>query len=360
MNPAPPATELVLERGSTRDADVSSTGQQEPLWPSIAFGAAGNAYLWWRRARQLGEGASLRNAQAWLRRCDGAVATDYEAEALDLRHTLCFGEAGVALVRALVAHASGDSLAYEEAFALFAARCSDVDGIADEFLFGSAGLLHGVRSLMRHTGDVRARQIGDGLAGRLLARVRAGASSGRDEMSDGFGHGAAGMLHALMSWSSCVGEPPSDALLALIEAHEDDRAPRRSPAVSRALQSGWCSGAAGKTLLWVRAYELTRAPSARLRARRHAAMVAACTIAVNADLCCGVAGRVFALLAMDRVEPGRGWLEHAHRQLALVGHGELERMRPLGLYKGLPGLACAAADAAAAPTRRMGFPLIED
>ncbi|MGZ3439614.1 MAG: hypothetical protein ACXVDD_08855, partial [Polyangia bacterium] len=61
---------------------MTSVGGQAMLWPSLAFGAAGNAYLWWRRARQLGDGASLRNAEAWLRKCDGAVASDYVAEGL--------------------------------------------------------------------------------------------------------------------------------------------------------------------------------------------------------------------------------------------------------------------------------------
>jgi serine/threonine-protein kinase len=113
--------------------------------------------------------------------------------------------------------------------------------------------------------------------------------------------------------------------------------------------------------LWVRAHE--RTPSARYvaRARRAARSLLTHTAGAPGDLCCGLGGRAYALLAMDRIEPAHGWYEAAlgmaDRAVAamLQGSGEW----PNGLNAGYPGLVCLAGDLLSRGRDRVGFPLVE-
>jgi serine/threonine-protein kinase len=63
------------------------------------------------------------------------------------------------------------------------------------------------------------------------------------------------------------------------------------------------------------------------------------------DLCCGLAGRAYALLCLYKHSGEREWLARAHR---LFAHAEksvrLESLRRDSLYKGEVGVALLAAD----------------
>jgi serine/threonine-protein kinase len=124
----------------------------------------------------------------------------------------------------------------------------------------------------------------------------------------------------------------------------------------------WCDGASGYVLLWCRAYELTGERAFLARARRFTRSLDRVSAGAWPNVCCGLGGRAFALLAMDRVERDAGWDERALVVVAEAARRALEKgvgPHPSGLYKGFPGIVCAILDALAPRRRRRGFPFAE-
>ena len=310
-----------------------------------------------------GEEERLERADGILRECASANATAYWSpsfgEPVSLRHSLYYGDLGVVFVRALVAHSRGDAKTYEQQVEIFCARCVDLGGCVDEVLLGAAGLLNGARILYCHTGDERASNRACALSDHLVHRA-GGPLGWILQPNSGFGHGAAGILHALLSWARCSVGARSSSIVDLLAAYGAGIAPHERRRLAEPMRSGWCNGAAGEVLLWARAYELTRRASDLARARDEAERVVACRDVRNPDLCCGTAGRAYALLAMERVDSGNGWLARAQSvaPVAMLARSRMGRW-PLGLFKGLPGIASMALDLTSQPEQRRGFPLIE-
>jgi serine/threonine-protein kinase len=169
-----------------------------------------------------------------------------------------------------------------------------------------------------------------------------------------FAHGRAGTLHALLGWAIAL-ERPLPASVTDELAGFDGRV-ERAPA----LGESWCNGDAGMVLLWARAYECLADGEYLQRARRCARRLGAHLSLATGDLCCGLAGRAYALLAMDRIDPDGGWYERA---VTMARRAATSMRRsvgawPNGLFRGLPGLVCLADDLVR-PPRRRGFPLVE-
>ena len=109
---------------------------------------------------------------------------------------------------------------------------------------------------------------------------------------------------------------------------------------------GWCNGAAGFVHLWTTAHRLFGdAQFARL-----AELAAWESWEHRSDaggLCCGLAGRAYALLKLFRTTGESVWLDRAW-QLAARSAGQApttgEGQFPDSLYKGEVGLALLAAD----------------
>jgi serine/threonine-protein kinase len=127
--------------------------------------------------------------------------------------------------------------------------------------------------------------------------------------------------------------------------------------------AGWCNGSAGMVHLWTLAGRLLDDAAARQLA------VGAAWHAWEAgdggeSLCCGLAGRAYALLDLHRRGGGEEWLARARALAeraaagALAGHGEppprgappgpppppRARSQPDSLYRGQLGVALLAAD----------------
>jgi lantibiotic modifying enzyme len=340
--------------------------RQSRPWASLAFGAAGVAYALWRSAYADG-GDRLERVELILREAAKAPNDDYWSPALgpakNRHYSLYYGDIGIAYVRTLVAHARRDDATYEQQLSKFLARCETSTCCLDEVIYGTAGLLNGARILYAQTKDPRLCDIAERLSDGLLARASSGSGGWLDEHRSGFAHGASGVLHALLSWSLCLGRPAPSLLLqglarfsAVADAGED------RAALVEPLRSSWCNGASGEVLLWARAYELTRQQRHLALARSNAHIAYATRHSPNPGLCCGGAGRAYALLAMERVDPGKNWLARAVDCSLLavcLGRDEIQRWSS-GLYSGFSGLACLFQDLTRAPQSRRGFPLIED
>ncbi len=198
----------------------------------------------------------------------------------------------------------------------------------------------------------------------------AGALAGIWERLDGYGeighapelptlgiaHGWGGLLYVTLRWCETTGAPlPAatrsrvDALAALAEPFGRGQRFRRdvgpgAPPSGADYMPGWCGGAAGLVHLFTAAHRA-------FGDARHLALAEGCAWSAYehadtyADLCCGLGGRAYALLALHRHTHDHAWLrrasELATRAAALV---ERRSLRPDSLYRGAFGVAVLSAD----------------
>jgi hypothetical protein len=329
---------------STRYAEIDDL--QPAPWANLMHGGAGTAYVLWR----LGD---ARRARAWATasladRRVGACECD---EIHPLRSSVVFGRAGLYWITAL---AGGPARARAIAGFIRFTPSTSTGRRALEVMEGAAGQLDAARVLLAQADDRKLRAHAGKLADRLTRAVRARARKPWQPIdAAGFAHFWPGMLHALLAWQRFAGEDTpgwlADATGALLDVW--------SPPLSRIehLAASWCNGAAGVALLWAQAYACLGDERFRAAARvagEHAANGGP----MLADVCCGHAGVGLGLLAIDPIDPGGGWREHAlvHATRAI----ENPAMRwPNGLYRGHPGLVCLALDLTSETPR--GFPVID-
>jgi lantibiotic modifying enzyme len=346
-------------------ADVRD--QQASPWASAAFGAPGVAYALWRAAEQR-RGAWLDAANRILTTASDAALEDYWSKDFgapsDCRFAMAYGVAGVSLVHALVARSRDDEPTYVRSLGRFVEACSLPHGRDEELLMGTSGLLNGARILHAATGEEGLRRCGESLATSLAARMTLGPGVWLAAKPYGFAHGSAGILHALLAWYHHAGERIPAEVSATLERFAVDVRMSGAlplPGASPSLSLSFCNGSAGLAILWVKAYEHTRDYSYRELALAAAREVSARAGTPNGDLCCGLAGRAQALLAVDRIAPKQGWGERASElaDCAALIMSRLPCRWQHGLYKGWPGLVCLHLDSLSAPDARVGFPLVE-
>ena len=331
------------------------TNQDAP-WASIAFGAAGLAMAQWRSGRSVASARRWLTAAARASSARGAFwSPAFGTQAAG--PSIYYGADGLRFLRLLIGGGDGRPLR------AFLARCRRCRGGPSELLQGVAGYLTSLVILYRRVREPTVLQVADELAHDLLERARGRGGWARASRL-AFAHGRAGTFHALLTWSLVGGRQLPTELFGDLARLADDVARggtmgASSPSTAR--QRSWCNGAAGLVLLWARAYEHT--PDVMyLRHARHAAHFTLTHVDdAPGDLCCGLAGRAYALLAMDRIAPGGDWFEHASAMASRAATGMLEACGPWpnGLYKGYPGLACLARDLSGKPAERVGFPLVE-
>ncbi|HVJ92987.1 MAG TPA: lanthionine synthetase LanC family protein [Labilithrix sp.] len=331
---------------------------QDAPWASIAFGAAGIAAAHWRSGR------GVEIAQRWLTEAARGSRTrgafwnpNFENESAG--PSLYYGADGIQLLRLLARR--GD----DRALRAFLARCRRCRGGPSELLQGVAGYLTALVVLYRISREPRVLEVADELAHDLLERA-GGRRGWARAPKVGFAHGRAGTLHALLGWSLVGGRELPAELFGHLARLADDVEAMGAPSSSggpwsKTLERSWCNGAAGLVLLWTRAYEHTSDAKYLRRARDAARSLLTYTTGAPGDLCCGLGGRAYALLAMDRIAPGRGWFDRALAMASGAAAAMLEGCGPWpnGLFKGYPGLVCLTRDLSEAPTDRIGFPLVD-
>jgi eukaryotic-like serine/threonine-protein kinase len=364
----PPAIlSAVLERVGRDGPAYAALGGTDPL-SSVNTGAAGIAYALYRIASVREDPAPLALAELWIaavERNAGDEASFYSDE-LDLtpatvgRVSLFHTPAGVSCVEALIGIALGDEARVAGGVERFLARshgpCDNLDLTLgrSSTLLGCAALLAtlpqeavGARSALIQFGD----EVADGIRSAMAVLPAAGETQ---PLNLGIAHGWGGVLFALLRWrEACNREGADEVVEARLRQLANCAEPTGEglrwrwltgqPGVDN-FMPGWCNGSAGLVHLWNLAHRQFRREDYGMLARG---------AAVNAwqeprnfgDLCCGAAGRAYAMLNLYR-ETGEGvWLERARglAQDAAAGIANWSLRRD-SLYKGEIGVALLIAD----------------
>jgi serine/threonine-protein kinase len=377
----PGAADRVLTRVLARlapEGPLFAAGLKKPPRASVESGGAGIAYALYRIALAREDAALLSTADLWAAR---AVAEKGEAAFYDTgeltvetvgRVSPYHAATGPPAVQALLAHALGEPAVLGRALEAFLAAAR-LPGPCRDLTLGRSGLLLAAAILL-------GILPGTGLEGRPLVELGeellAGLWAELDSapaLSDlaerpnlGMAHGWAGDLYASLRWCQATGSPLPESLAERLAA----LAGRAEPwgrglrwrwygggerAKSAGSMPGWCNGSAGFVHLFTLAHEILGDP-------RYAALALGAAWNAwespdqNGSLCCGLAGRAYALLHLHRHGGGAVWLARA-RQLAESAAADLRwaEESPDSLYKGEVGLAVLAADLARPEGAAMPF-----
>jgi serine/threonine protein kinase len=353
----------VLERVRI-SGPLLKTGLARPT-ASVTYGAAGIAYALNRIARVRSDLALLALSDIWASRAthdldDEAafVNTDLQivpeaVGAISPYHTA----SGVHCAQALIAHAMGDGPAQqgeiEHFIAASVAPCPDLDLT----LGRSSSLL--AASLLRDTAPDNDKLLAFGNARLAGIWEEVNAFPPIRDFADisylGIAHGWAGILYATMRWAEVSGMamPASlrerlDQLAKLAEhtgrgirwpVYTESRSPKLEP-----YMAGWCHGSAGYVHLWMLAHRMFR-DERYLTLAEGATWNAWEEPDANGSLCCGLAGRAYALLNVHRATGESEWLRRARHLGNKAAVGIRSRDVPVdSLYKGEIGIAVLAAD----------------
>jgi serine/threonine-protein kinase len=359
------AAEALLARVLDRlgvDGALFRGGPPEPPRASVTYGAAGIACGLYRVALAREDSGLLSLADLWATKAasiqgdeafyrPGSRLVPEQLGRVTPYHTA----SGVHAVRALIAHALGDPGARRAAAGAFAAA-ADAPCPNPDLTLGRSGALLGAALLLEAGGDPppELRALGDRLLAGLWEEIDA--IPGFPERANlGLAHGWAGYLYASLRWCRAADRPLPAALPARLDelaacAHPHGRGLRwRWYAESGAdvgTMAGWCNGSAGFVFLWTLAERALGEPRFR-RLAEGAAWNAWEAPDSHGTLCCGFAGRVYALLEFYKRAGGDLWLLRA-RELAERAAAAIERTAeaPDSLWKGAVGVAVLAADLA--------------
>jgi len=339
-----------------------------PPTSSVNYGAAGIGYALYRLAGLRDDPELLALADLWSTRAlaqqaeaDGWTCDELELSAEVVGPISAFHTAaGAWCVAALIAHARGDLFGRAQAIQGFVnaslAPCENLD-----LTLGRTSTLLACTLLLEAGGPEPALlALGERTLQGVWERLDGYGPIGeeRELRYLGIAHGWAGILYATLRWRG--GERPAalgerlDQLARLAEPR--GRGLRWKVASGGAdYMSGWCNGSAGHVHLWT------------LAAREDAAFGAlaegAGWDAWEADdpvgqICCGRAGRAYALLELYRHTGDARWLRRARtladRAARHVSAAESEG-REDSLYKGEVGIALLAAEQEAPERAAMPF-----
>ncbi len=334
---------------------------------SINYGSAGIALGLLHIAQQRRDAGVLARADAWSLR---ALAETGNADAFynpDIQISReMVGEispyhspSGVHSVAALIATAKASPQGVQRGLSnyLDATRLptAELDLTLGQcsVLLGSAILLDALRTAPS-LDAVPLRATGDAILGRLWTAIDAKPEIALADIQYlGIAHGWAGILYATLQWCRVSGS----AVPANVEQRLDELAALALP-IGRGVEwpwvlnragepmtmPGWCNGTCGYVFLWnlahgmfdrARYFELAQSAALRSWDAEDA----------SETLCCGLAGRGYALLNMYRSSGEAVWVDRA-RDLVLraLRSPHSDDTYAHSLYKGRFGLAVLAAE----------------
>jgi serine/threonine protein kinase len=373
---------------------------------SVQLGAAGIALALYRIALAREDAELLSQADLWSARAaaaerGGELAAEsaFYNSSLDVtpetvgRASLFHTAPGLRCTEALIAHAQDDRGGAVRAAGGFAAAaglpCPNPD-----LALGRSGLLLGCALLLDALGSSAAGEpapsapdpekpappgpnlpaLGDDLMAGLWREI-----DGLPPIAEcqelpnlGIAHGWAGYVYSTLRWCQAAGRPVPAGVAVRLDELADmaeswgrgarwrwhgqplAEAHRRAAPEAARWMAGWCNGSAGMVHLWSLAaqrstsFDPGSAPTSRRRWEQLA--IAAGWHAWEAgdqveSLCCGLAGRAYALLALNQQGAGEEWLVRARTlaDRAALGVRRSEESAH-SLYRGSLGIAVLTAD----------------
>lgn len=343
-----------------------------PLAPhaSVNYGAAGAALGVLRIAEARGDARLLGDAEVWQTRAARYVGdrSGWYNEDDDVPETMIgpispyHTAAGLHAVAAMIAWSRADGTAHKRAIRNFvhasSQPCEQID-----LTLGRFGSL--LAAALIFSDELRA--FGDTTMRELWAKLDPMPPIAQQprETYLGVAHGWSGYLYATLRWcmaSSCALPNTLIARLEQLAALRVKRGrgarwPRTLAGTMHDMMPGWCNGAAGHVFTFTAAFDATH-DARLLDIARDAAWNAWEEPIHHADLCCGSAGRAFALLNFYRHTGEHEWLARATE---LANHAAAKARetasRAHALWKGELGVAVLLAELSAPEDARM--PLFE-
>ena len=344
---------------------------------SVTYGAAGIAVGLLHVAQRRESPALLAAADAWLHRArrERDDETGFYNPEIEITRPLV-GESspyhtpsGLDVTDALIARATADRQRQHRAIERFLiAAARPAAGL--DITLGQSSTLLGATLLLDaaspELGDVseELRAFGDRTVSDLWRALDAKPRVGEGDVQYlGIAHGWAGFLYATLQWSAVSGSP----LPPTLEQRLSELAALALPS-GRGLEwpwilqpgdpptmPGWCNGSCGYVFLWTLAHRML-SDARYLDLAIGAAWNSWESAEQAATLCCGLAGRGYALANLYRLTGDAAWLTRA-RELCARGAAESAQHPeyPHSLYKGGFGVAVLAADLERPGEARMPF-----
>ena len=352
----------------------------QPLRVAVNMGLAGVAYGAYRvavnrrSADMLAFADEVAERAASMQHDDDALFSEF----LGLTNQIipkqcCFnGAAGVSFVRCLIAHARQDARTATKRLHEFLDQSAGIEDAGPDYTFGQAGTLIACANLLpvvkwhQMPGLEALRRFGDLVETALLAsvtRMVADSPNGGIHGKTGAAHGMAGYLFALLQWRWLTGQAVTGEVCNLLRQFANlgipvDRGiawPHTIPFAKPKFHGGWCNGAAGLVQLWLAAFRATQDPHWLDTAECGAWSVWDAEDA-GWDLCCGRAGRAYALLEFAAATGKEEWLVRATAfAVRAVAEMRLTPAEYVGLYRGAIGVIVMASDVTVGRPRSMPF-----
>ena len=347
------------------------TGLPEPPTASVNLGAAGIAMALYRMACLREEPSWLSLADVWacraLAECErqGAFhAAELGLDASVVGPVSVFHTAsGVHCVRFFIAHAMADFVSQNAALQAFV-EAADQPCDNPDLTLGRAGTLLAA-ALMLDASPSNAlldraplKRFGQKVFDALWAWMDGlpPIGEGQEMTRLGMAHGWAGLLYASLQWMRASGAAVPSSLAErahqLAQLAQPDGLLLRWPLEVRGgkarfsaeVASSWCNGGAGQVFLWTAVHQLLGDECWLDIAQRTGRMVWQDPQATP-GLCCGLAGRTYALLNLYRHSGEDRWLERCRELAARIRPGAPGAVAgSLGLFQGAAGLAALAVD----------------
>ncbi|MBI5246045.1 MAG: protein kinase [Elusimicrobia bacterium] len=343
---------LFLE--GVRKSDHRSLSQSlRPPRASVGFGGGGVAYALLRGSEVFDDPGLLTASMSWIEQCQAGLdlrsgiysaPAGMTAKTINLGSVL-FSRTGLSAVEVLIAEASDMASSREQALMRVSSTIEPALRSSSDLFLGLPGWLAMATILAKRMEDPRALSWA-GIAGQtLLDRTR---TDGYGDSGLGLAHGRSGVLFSLIQWARTAGVelPPSvkNETLRIAEPVLSGAAhPREAGPWFRAeLRGTLCNGLPGLALFLSRAYE--HYGDETLLAAARAAITASGPHSDHTNVCCGIAGRAYALLSVARVDPSGPWRDLALKLCLRALENPYSRPWPYGLLKGAPGIVCLALD----------------
>lgn len=339
---------------------------------SVTHGAAGVAAGLLEAAVLTEDPRDLQRADLWITRAElhRDRRNAFTSSRLELTQerigprSVFYGEPGIDVVCARVAAAMGDTARFSGSIARLA-PVADASG-GDDLTLGRAGLLLTAALLMDDL-DLEAAvgspdpQIAIEAMATATGRQVSPAIEGWTHL--GMAHGVAGFLHAALLWAQQRQVPPPPEVVDAVRelaararpAGRGLRWPMRSGPEESEFFESLCHGTPGHVLLFSTAARVISDEFTDTTIR--AAWTVTDTEAANASLCCGDAGRAYALLAAYRVTGDPAWLHRARAAGALAYEHAGSLPTQTALFQGAVGPAVL--QLALDDPDRGSFPMLE-